>query len=115
MCYSINDIRYLIAVLASEEAFLKEVLSESRKRNISSSLLKERLQGLIQEGIVGLMFLNRETLEDASQSECLEIANNLDQVKKEKFQLHLTEFGSIRFNEDGWGVSVNRAREILFK
>lgn len=115
MDYSTNDIRYLIAVLASEEAFLKELISESQKRNISLALIKELLQGLIQEGIVGLMSLNRETLEDTAQSQCLEIANNLDQVINKKLQLHLTEIGSIRFNEDSWGISVNRARELIFK
>jgi hypothetical protein len=115
MEYSTNDIRYFLVVLASEEAYLKEVLSESQKRNISLALLKEILQNFVEKGIVGFMSLNGDDFRDSPQSESLKVVSNFDHTIDEGLQLYLTESGLICFDEDDWGISVERAREIVFK
>ena len=109
-----NDIRYLIVLLASEESFAKELASEAIKRNISESIIQDLLKQLLNEECIGITSLVDDDFEDFNNLECMEMVENWAALMASSYQIFLTDSGFKRFDNDSWGITKERALEILF-
>ncbi len=109
-----NDIRYLIVLLASEEAFVNELAAEAAKRYISESIIQDLLKQLLSEECIGIANLVDEDLVDFDKQKCIEMVGSWAAFIASSYQMFLTDSGFKRFDNDSWGITKERARKILF-
>ena len=106
-----NEIEYLVSVWASEESVLHEVCVESKQRGIEISLIQDVLIEFLKLEEIGI----HANLVEYSREQCMEEFSSLESYDSyTEPSLFLTEKGWNRYDTDTWGISVARAKEILF-
>ena len=111
-----NELEYLVSVWASEECGFGELVQESIDRGIALDRVELVLTNFLNLDEIGVASLQKHCDEQAfSKEHALEIISNLN-VNHQWFDpiVFLTEKGWKRYENDTWGITVERAREILF-
>ena len=111
-----NELEYLVSVWASEESGFGELIQESNDRGIALDRVEVVLIDFLNLGEIGVGSFQKPSGEqEFSKEHALEIISNLN-ATYEWFDpiLFLTEKGWKHYDNDTWGITVKRAREILF-
>lgn len=108
------DIRYLVALNASEEAVLNEFVWEFEKWQYDPVNVLKIIHGLIEDDTILLATLSDEMLEDLSKDDSLTTLNRWEDLKRNDLVLCLTEAGETRWDANNWGISAKRADELMF-
>ncbi|WP_338517238.1 hypothetical protein [Alteromonas gracilis] len=111
---TLNEIQFLVALLASEEANVQELEVDMFRRNVQPSLVQYVLKGLIEDGAVGITRLVGEEFHDFEKDDALTLICNWKQFVQLPLQLFLTDTGYKRWEVDDWGITTSRAMQLVF-
>ena len=111
---SLNDIHFLVALLASEEAPVTELKSEFDAWGVKAEIIQEVLAGLMNDGTIGITNLVEKEFKDFSLGEGLALTRNWLKFVASSYQLFLTDSGFTRWDEDDWGITTRRAKFLVF-
>lgn len=111
---TLNEVHFLIALLASEEAPVQELETDLAQRHVKSDTIQNVLKSLIEDGTVGVTKLVNETFYDYQKDESLLFICNWKLFIESPFQLFLTDAGYKRWEVDDWGITTIRAQELMF-
>ncbi len=105
-----NDIRFLIALNASEESSLAELRLDLRRWDHTAIDVTDILRKLIRDGVILLTERRAVSFTDYSASESVDLAtsDSSDTI------LFLTEQGYRRWEKDDWCITTERARHLMF-
>ena len=109
-----HDIYFLIALNASEESTLEEIVWESKKWKCEESLVLKVFRDLIQDGTVLLYELVDGECSDFPMEHCLKSVEVWAGLKRNDYMLFLTEAGEKRWEVDDWNITTKRAQELMF-
>jgi len=109
-----SDKRFLVALLASEEASVAELKSEFDAWSVKTEEIQEILVGLVKDGTIGVTNLINEKFNDFTQDESLALADNWSEFVTLPYQLFLTDLGYKHWDEDDWGITSRRAKFLIF-
>lgn len=111
---TLNEIQFLVALFASEEANVQELEAGMLRRNVQPSLAQNTLKGLIEDGTVGITRLVGEEFHDFEKDDSLTVICNWKEFGQLPLQLFLTDTGYKRWEVDDWGITTSRARQLVF-
>jgi len=111
---TLNEVHFLIALLASEEAPVQELETDLAQRHVKSDTIQNVLKSLIEDGTVGVTKLVNEAFYDYQKDESLLFICNWKLFIESPFQLFLTDAGYKRWEVDDWGITTIRAQELMF-
>jgi hypothetical protein len=111
---SICDVRFLIALHASEESSLVELRNELAGWDAEGLDVARLLHELIDGGFVLMAKITLQASTDFSISQSLELASRWETTESIAERLFLTETGFLRWEADDWGISTERARHLMF-
>ena len=111
---SLNDIHFLVALLASEEAPVTELKSEFDAWGVKAEIIQEVLAGLMNDGTIGISNLIEKEFKDFSLEEGLALIRNWLKFVASPYQLFLTDSGFTRWDVDDWGITSRRAKFLVF-
>ena len=111
---TLNEVHFLIALLASEEAPVQELETNLAQRHVKSNTIQNVLKSLIEDGTVGVTKLVNQAFYDYQKEESLLIICNWKLFIESPFQLFLTDAGYKRWEIDDWGITTIRAQELMF-
>lgn len=109
-----QDISYLIAVNASEQSRLNEIVIEFEKWECKQEDCLKILQDLICDGTIELTRPVGDSFEDLGKEKSLSKVKTWNMLKTCEFIMFLTEKGEKRWESDDWGITEKRARHLLF-
>lgn len=109
-----NEIQFLVALLASEESEVHELKTEFDARYVNSEIVQVVLKGLISDGAISVTKYQGEECHDFDRSDSLNLIKDWGHFIKSQFQIFLTDDGYRRWETDGWGITTNRARQLMF-
>tara|TARA_B100001093_G_C26623930_1_gene925907 strand:+ start:414 stop:794 length:381 start_codon:yes stop_codon:yes gene_type:complete len=108
-----DDARFLLALNASEEAMLYEVVSEFGKWDCKKEDVLKVFRNLIEEEIIFLGRLGQGAYEDFSKEESLEAISSWEKLETHEILMFFTNQGYDLWENDDWGITKERA-EYLF-
>tara|TARA_B100000446_G_scaffold39961_1_gene35605 strand:+ start:7472 stop:7855 length:384 start_codon:yes stop_codon:yes gene_type:complete len=110
-----QDIHFLIALSASEESILQEIVWEFERWECQKEDVLVILNSLVKDGTVLLCkpIANSDFL-DLTKEETLQAISTWDGLFRKDLMLFLTESGEKRWEVDDWGISTKRARHLMF-
>ena len=111
---TLNEIQFLVALLASEEANVQELGTDMFRGNVQPSLVQNALKGLIEDDAVGITRLIDEEFHDFEKDDSLTVICNWKQFVQLPLQLFLTDTGYKRWEVDDWSITTSRARQLVF-
>ena len=111
---TLNEVHFLIALLASEEAPVQELETDLSQRHVKSDTIQNVLKSLIEDGTVGVTKFENEAFYDFQKDESLLFICNWKLFVESPFQLFLTDAGYERWEVDDWGITTLRAQELMF-
>ena len=111
---TLNDLHFLVALLASEEAPVAELKSEFDAWGVKAELIQEVLEGLMNDGTIGITNLVEKEFKDFSLEEGLVLTRNWLKFVASPYQLFLTDSGFSRWDVDDWGITIRRAKFLVF-
>ncbi len=109
-----NEIQFLVALLASEESEVHELKTELDARYVNSDIVQVVLKGLISDGTIGVTKYQSEEYHDFDRNDSLNLIKDWDHFVKSPFQIFLTDDGYKRWETDDWGITTNRARQLMY-
>lgn len=112
---STQDIHYLIALTASEEGMLIEVIWEFDKWNCNKEKVLEVLSSLVKDDTILIYRLENQETVDLSKECSLSLVSKWLNLDRKDHMLYLTEKGEKRWEIDDWGITTKRARQLMFK
>ena len=111
---SSNDIHFLVALLASEEAPVTELKSEFDAGGVKTETIQEALVCLVSDGTIDVTNLVCGEFKDFSLEEALALIGNWLEFVDSSYQLFLTDPGYKRWEVDDWGITTDRAKFLIF-
>jgi hypothetical protein len=109
-----NDVHFLVALLASEEAQVSELKSDFEQWNIEKIQVQDVLVELVSDGTVGVTILEKEVFNDLDKNESLNLIKGWEHFIHSSYQLFLTDYGYKRWETDDWGITTKRAKHLMF-
>ena len=109
-----KEIQYLIALHASEESMLIEIVSGFSKWICSKDEVLKSLKELVENNTILVSKLNNGEFNDFNKIKTLATLDTWENLKKTNLILYLTESGEKRWKHDDWGISEKR-KQYLFE
>jgi hypothetical protein len=109
-----QDIQFLIALAASEEAMLVEIVWEFEKWECGNEVVLKLLSGLIEDETILIYRHEAGETFDYSKSESLSLVSDWSSLDRKDHMLYLTDKGGKRWEMDDWGITTKRARHLMF-
>lgn len=109
-----QDIHYLIALTASEEGMLVEIIWEFNKWSCNKDEVLEIFSSLIKDNTMLVYRLENEESIDLSKEQSLSLVSKWSELDRKDHMLYLTEDGEKRWKTDDWGITTKRARHLMF-
>ena len=109
-----NDIYFLVALNASEESSIVQLQEDLCRWAYEESDVLEVLSSLVKEGILLFSEYSMDNCEDYTAKESLQFAQEWNAIKSNSLVLFLTDKGLSRWGEDDWGITIKRARYLMF-
>ncbi len=110
-----NDIKYIIAINASEESTLIELPLDFKKWDCEESVVLNILIKLIEDGLILFSKPVGNEFEDFNKRESIGFCANWESLNRRDIIIFFTEIGDDLWMNDDWGISRKRAHELLFK
>ena len=111
---TLNDIQFLVALLASEESPVLELKTDLEAWNVDAKAVQGVLAGLVQDGTIGVNLLGCDVFSDFSLDEAMTLIKDWENFVGSPFQLFLTDLGYKRWDTDDWSISIKRANFLMF-
>ena len=111
---ALNELQFLVALLASEESEVNELKTEFDARGVKGDRVQAVLKELISDGTIGVTKYKNEKFHDLEKSESLSLIENWEHFVLAQLQIFLTEEGYKRWEIDDWGITTKRARSLMF-
>jgi hypothetical protein len=109
-----NELHFLVALLASEEAPVQELETDLAQRHVKYDKIQNVLKSLIEDGTVGVTKLENEAFYDFQKDESLLFICNWKLFIQSPCLLFLTDAGYKRWEVHDWGITTIRAQELKF-
>jgi len=109
-----QDIQYLIAVLASEESMLIDIVLEFEKWDCNDISVLCILKGLIEDDIILVSKYSGKEFEVLTKEDAVISVSSWDKLRCKDLMLYLTKYGESRWDHDDWGISTERAHHLMF-
>ncbi len=108
-----EEIQYLIALHASEESMLIEIVWGFSKWICNKDEVLKSLKELVEDNTILISQLNNGDFNDLNKLESLAILDSWEDLKKTNLILYLTESGEKRWEHDDWGISEKREKYLF--
>lgn len=108
------DVRFLLALNASEESYFVDVRRDLNAWGVGETNAVGLLQELIRAGWILLCEKTLDGFTDFTMAESLITAAAWDACSTSSVILYLTEAGYAQWEVDDWGISTKRARQLMF-
>jgi len=109
-----QDIQFLVALMASEESILNEIVWEFEKWDCQKEDVLSIFKDLVQNGTILLYEPVGGDCSDLTKEEALEAIGTWNDLSRKDLFLFLTDSGEKRWEMDDWGISTERARHLMF-
>ncbi len=109
-----HEIQYLIALSASEEAMLIEIIWEFKKWACEQEEVLENLSGLIKDNTILIYKHEGKEVLDLSREQSLNLVSEWIGLERRDHMLYLTDEGEKRWEVDDWGITTKRVRHLMF-
>ena len=110
-----KDIHFLIALTASEEGMLVEIVREFDKWICDKEEVLNILSSFVKDDSILIYKLENEETIDLSKEQSLSRINKWSSLDCEDHMFYLTKKGERRWETEDWGISTQRAHRLMFR
>jgi hypothetical protein len=108
-----NDARFLVAFSASQESYLIDLKRDFEKWDHGDIKLVDLLKTLLKDGTLLLTERDGEGFKNFSMEKSLKLLNIWEHFGSWNTIVYLTEQGDELWETDDWGISIERANELM--